>query len=59
MKFNNYLEKITGIEIYPMISLLVFILFFIAVTIYAFKANSEMIRTMEELPLDKSDTKNL
>ena len=58
MKFNNYLEKITGIEIYPMISF-GFYTVFIAVTIYAFKANDEIIRTMEELPLDKSDTKNL
>ncbi len=59
MKFNYYLEKIVGIEIYPLISLLLFVFFFIAVTIYAFKANKDMIQRMEELPLEKSDTNSL
>lgn len=55
MKFNNILEKINGIGVYPMVSLLLFVCFFIIVTIWAFGASEELIRKMEELPLDKSE----
>lgn len=55
MKFINYLENISGIEIYPMISLLLFVSFFIGVTIWAFSTDKEMIEHMENLPLDKND----
>ncbi|MBK8448627.1 MAG: hypothetical protein WAS55_13010 [Saprospiraceae bacterium] len=55
MKFNNYLEKIAGVEIYPLISLLLFVVFFVAVTIWAFKANDGMIKRMENLPLDNKE----
>jgi cbb3-type cytochrome oxidase subunit 3 len=55
MKFNDYLEKITGVEIYPLISLLLFICFFVLVTIWAFGTSKELIKRMENLPLDKSE----
>ncbi len=55
MKFTNYLEKISGVEIYPLISLLLFVCFFILVTIWAFGTKKEIIQRMENLPLDKSE----
>ncbi len=55
MKFQNYLEKIAGVEMYPLISLLLFVSFFILVTIWAFGTSKELIKRMENLPLDKSE----
>lgn len=55
MKFQHYLEKITGVEVYPMISLLLFVCFFILVTIWTFGTSKELIKRMENLPLDKPE----
>jgi hypothetical protein len=52
MKFTNYLVHITGITIYPLLSLMLFVVFFVAVTIWAFGADSRLIQHMENLPLD-------
>lgn len=52
MKFINYLERITGVSVYPMVSLLLFTTVFILVVIYAFKASDRTIKEMENLPLD-------
>lgn len=58
MKFINYLESIAGIEVFPMISLLLFFVFFIALTIYALKANKEHILKMKNIPFDKTNENN-
>ncbi len=55
MKFSYYLEKINGIEIYPLISLILFVAFFIAVTFVAFGTKKETIEHLENLPLDKNE----
>lgn len=53
MKFKNYLEKISGIEIFPMISLLVFVIFFVALIFYVVKADEAYISHMQQIPFDK------
>lgn len=55
MKFSYYLEKIAGVEIYPLISLLLFVIFFVGVSILAFSSSKETIEHLENLPLDKND----
>ncbi len=55
MKFVNYLERITGVGVYPMISLIVFTVFFILVVIYAFRTPDETVKEMENLPLDNDN----
>ncbi len=55
MKFTNYLEQITGVGIYPMISLILFVIFFILVTLWVFGTSKETIKEMEELPFDKNN----
>jgi len=55
MKFSYYLEKITGVEIYPLISLILFVVFFLGVTYMAFSASKESVDYMGNLPLDKKD----
>ncbi len=56
MKFINYLESISGIEIYPMISLSVFFVFFLVLTIWALTANKEHIMEMKNIPFEKSNS---
>lgn len=55
MKFVNYLEKITGVGIFPMISLIIFTVFFILVVIYAIRTPNETVKRMENLPLDNDN----
>lgn len=52
MKFINYLESITGIGIYPLTSLMIFFLFFVAVGIYVLKADKGHINKVKQIPLD-------
>jgi cytochrome c oxidase cbb3-type subunit IV len=51
MKFINYLESITGIGIYPLISFLIFFLFFTAVTVYLVRMGSAHFNEVSDLPL--------
>jgi cytochrome c oxidase cbb3-type subunit III len=53
--FNNYLQSIEGVGIYPIFSLLVFLGFFIVMLIWMFKANKEHLKKMSELPLDSEE----
>ena len=55
MKFINYLSTIAGVSIYPLISLLMFVLFFTAVGIWVFKVSKEHIREMEQIPLSGNE----
>lgn len=51
MKFINYLTSITGIGIFPMISLLIFFIFFVLLLVYVLRADKQHIKTMENIPL--------
>ncbi|MCA0428934.1 MAG: CcoQ/FixQ family Cbb3-type cytochrome c oxidase assembly chaperone [Bacteroidetes bacterium] len=52
MKFINYLESITGIGIYPLIGLVIFVLFFTAVSIYLIKGSKYHFDEVSRIPLD-------
>ncbi len=52
MKFKNYLEQINGVEIYPMISLIIFGAIFIAVLAYAFTADKKSMNDKANIPLN-------
>jgi len=52
MKFSYYLEKIAGVSIYPMVSLVLFVCFFLLVTIWVMRTDKRTIERMENLPLD-------
>jgi preprotein translocase subunit YajC len=49
---RNYLQSIEGVEIYPLISLVVFVLFFVIMFTWMFRIDKNYIKEMEELPLD-------
>jgi len=59
MKFINYLESIAGVEIYPMISLSLFFLFFLALSIWALTVNKEHIDEMKNIPFEKPQSNEL
>jgi cbb3-type cytochrome oxidase subunit 3 len=53
LKFvKNHMESITGIEIYPIISLLIFFIFFIGLFWWVFTAKKDYLDTVSHLPLD-------
>lgn len=49
------MESITGIEIYPMISLLIFFIFFVVLFYWVFTAKKDYINTVSNLPLDNQN----
>ena len=52
MKFINYLESITGISIFPLISLVVFTLFFAVVVAYVITADKRKMDNNSQIPLE-------
>jgi uncharacterized membrane protein len=53
LKFiRQYADKIEGIEIYPIVSLLNYVTFFVAVLVYVRKMKQSSIDEMKQLPLD-------
>ena len=55
--FKEVLQSIEGIEFFTIVSMIIFILFFIGMTIWLFKVDKKYIKQMSELPL-KEDDKN-
>ncbi|WP_431106901.1 CcoQ/FixQ family Cbb3-type cytochrome c oxidase assembly chaperone [Winogradskyella poriferorum] len=56
LKFvKQHMESITGIEIYPLISLLIFFIFFVALFFWVFTAKKEYITTVSNIPLDNQN----
>ena len=52
MKFINYLEKITGVDVYALSSFAIFFTFFVIMLIWVLKADKKMINEISRLPLD-------
>ena len=60
LKFvKNHMESITGIEIYPMISLLIFFTFFVVLFWWVFTAKKDYIKTVSNIPLDNQNQTEL
>ena len=52
---KGHLESITGIEIYPMISLLIFFIFFVVLFYWVITAKKDYITTVSNIPLDNQN----
>lgn len=52
---KQYAETIKGIDVYPIISLLIFVVFFIAVLYYVRKMDNNKVKQIKNLPLDLDD----
>lgn len=51
---SETLSAIEGIEIYPIISLIIFVVFFIGLGIYVVKQDKKFIDDMKNMPIDKN-----
>ena len=59
LKFvKNHMDSIDGIEIYPIISLLIFFTFFVVLFWWVFTAKKEYINAVSDLPLDNQNQEN-
>jgi cbb3-type cytochrome oxidase subunit 3 len=52
---RNVLESISGIEFYPIISLLVLFSFFVFIITWVVKLDKKTISKLENMPLDDDD----
>ncbi len=55
MNFMHYLSDIQGVSIYPIISLLIFFLFFIILFIRVRRMNKAEIDELKNIPLESND----
>ena len=56
--YKEILNSVEGISVYPIISLIVFVLFFAIILIWMFKVDKTYIKKMENLPLEKGEENN-
>ncbi len=58
LKFIKHnLETISGVEIYPIISLLIFFTFFVGLFFWVFTYKKDKIKELSELPLKDNNLK--
>lgn len=59
LKFiKGHMESIDGIEIYPLMSLLIFFTFFVALFWWVFTSKKAYIQEVSQLPLELEANKN-
>lgn len=56
--YKDVLQHIENVSIWPVISLIIFFLFFLILLWYVFTEKRSFIRYMKQLPLDDSNTEN-
>ncbi|MFD0976713.1 CcoQ/FixQ family Cbb3-type cytochrome c oxidase assembly chaperone [Salinimicrobium gaetbulicola] len=49
---KGHMETIGGVEIYPILSLLIFFVFFVLLFWWVFTAKKDYIQNMEQIPLE-------
>lgn len=52
---KQYAASIDGVNIYPIISLFIFVLFFVAVLFYVKRMDKRKVEEIRHLPLDPKD----
>ncbi|WP_316634107.1 CcoQ/FixQ family Cbb3-type cytochrome c oxidase assembly chaperone [uncultured Flavobacterium sp.] len=52
-QIKHNMENISGIEIYPILSLLIFFFFFVGLAFWVFSYKKDKIDEMSEIPLDE------
>jgi hypothetical protein len=60
LKFvKNHMESITGVEIYPIISLLIFFIFFVALFWWVVTAKKDYIKAVSNIPLENNQNDDI
>jgi len=52
MKFINYIEKVSGVDIMGLLSLTIFFVFFIGMLTWVFRTKKEDFTDVSRIPLD-------
>ena len=52
---RQYAESIDGVNIYPMISLVIFFLFFVVLLFYVKKMDKTKVKEISRIPLDQEE----
>mgnify|MGYP001591036201 CR=1 FL=1 len=55
---KQYAETISNVNIYPMISLLIFLIFFVVLLVLVKKMRKERVEELSNLPFDKEELTN-
>ena len=55
---KQYAEQIDNAQVYPMISLFIFLLFFLVLLVMVTKMGKERIKELSDMPLDKEELSN-
>ena len=55
---KELLQSVEGVSIYPIISLIVFVLFFVIILVWMLKVDKNYIKKMENLPFEKEEENN-
>ncbi|HSN62250.1 MAG TPA: hypothetical protein VLR49_15030 [Ferruginibacter sp.] len=55
---QQYADKIENIAVYPMISMLIFFIFFIGLLYLVIKMDKKTVQLLSNIPLDTSDEPN-
>lgn len=50
--FKHYFEQIDQVEIWPIISLIIFFIFFVCLILWVVSVDKKYIQEMEQLPMD-------
>lgn len=56
--FKDFIKQEAGVEIYPIISLCVFVAFFVVLSFMAMMYSKSSIKAMSAIPLDGNDFSN-
>jgi hypothetical protein len=52
MKFIHYLEKVAGVDVMGILSLIIFVLFFTVMLTWVFKTKKRRLEEIGRIPLD-------
>jgi hypothetical protein len=56
---KQYAETIKGVDIYPLVSMFIFVLFFILLLVYVKKMDKKKISELSNIPLDGTEAQSL
>lgn len=56
--FKHYFEQIDKVEIWPIISLVIFFIFFVCLILWVVTADKNYIQEMRQLPMDDGHVDN-
>lgn len=54
--FKYYFEQVHNVEVWPIISLVIFFVFFVGLLVYVWKMRKDYVEHMEEMPLTDDDS---